>query len=51
MQMNANIYTANWKVCYMLLNNALETWVDAMERESGEWQIDLTPARLLPFDA
>ena len=44
-------YTANWKVCYMPLNNAWKTWVDMMGREGGESQIDLTPARLLSFDA
>ena len=44
-------YTANWKVRYMSLNNALKTWVDAMGRGGGESQIDLAPARLLSFDA
>ena len=43
-------YTAN-KKCYMPLNNAWKTWVDAMGREGGESQIDLTPARLLSFGA
>ena len=44
-------YAANLKVCYMPLNNASETWVDAMGREGGESQIDLTSARLLSFGA